>query len=186
MAKVGNNILTHGLQGMVGDLIVFRQRDGKTIVSAKPEHHGSLTEAQLQHLHHFQEAVIYAKSVLSDPEKKEAYKHAAKPGQSAYNVALADFLKAPHIEEIDIAGYDGKPGSKIRVRAVDDFKITAVTLEIHNSDGAVLEQGNAVCDANGLDWIYTATKINDPLTGGKITVKVSDNPGHLVESSKLA
>ncbi len=139
MAKVGNNILTHGLSGMVGDLIVFRQRDGKTIVSSKPEHHGPMSEAQLQHIQKFQEAVIYAKSVLGDPEKRDAYKHAAKQGQSAYNVALADFLKAPHIEEIDVSGYNGQPGSRIRVRAVDDFKVAEVSVVIQDADGKELE-----------------------------------------------
>ena len=185
MAKVGNNILTHGLSGMVGDLIVFRQRDGKTIVSSKPEHHGPMSEAQLQHIQKFQEAVIYAKSVLGDPEKRDAYKHAAKQGQSAYNVALADFLKAPHIEEIDVSGYNGQPGSRIRVRAVDDFKVAEVSVVIQDADGKELEHGKAECTVNGLDWIYTTTVLNDHLTDDKIIVRVSDTPGHLVESSKV-
>jgi len=185
MAKVGNNILTHGLKGMVGDLIVFRQRDGKTIVSSKPEHHSPMSEAQLHHIQQFQEAVIYAKSVLCDPEKRDAYQHAAKQGQTAYNVALADFLKAPHIEEIDVSGYNGQPGSSIRVRAVDDFKVVEVSVEIQNAEGKELEHGNAVCAVNGLDWIYTATVQNIQLTNDKIIVRISDNPGHLVESSKV-
>ncbi|SDF09761.1 hypothetical protein SAMN05421825_1031 [Epilithonimonas hungarica] len=33
MAESKNNIITHGLSGKVGDLIVFRQRSGDTIVS---------------------------------------------------------------------------------------------------------------------------------------------------------
>ncbi len=183
MAKVGNNILTHGLQGMVGDLIVFRSRDGKTIVSAKPAHHGPMTEAQIKHQHDFQEAVLYAKVATADPAKKEAYKNAAKPGESAFCVALADFLKAPHIEEIDVTGYNGQPGSSIRVRAVDDFKVAAVTVEIQDTGGKTLENGNAKCDG-GPDWIYITSVANTQLTGNKIIVKVSDTPGNLAEEDK--
>jgi hypothetical protein len=34
MAKSQNNVITHGLSGKIGDLLVFSQRGGKTIVSA--------------------------------------------------------------------------------------------------------------------------------------------------------
>ncbi len=37
MAESKNNIITHGLSGKVGDLIVFSQRNGKTIVSKAPK-----------------------------------------------------------------------------------------------------------------------------------------------------
>jgi len=37
MAESKNNIITHGLSGKVGDLIVFSQRNGKTIVSRAPK-----------------------------------------------------------------------------------------------------------------------------------------------------
>jgi len=36
MAESKNNIITHGLSGKVGDLIVFSQRNGKTFVSKAP------------------------------------------------------------------------------------------------------------------------------------------------------
>lgn len=37
MAESKNNIVTHGLSGKVGDLLVFSQRNGKTIVSKAPK-----------------------------------------------------------------------------------------------------------------------------------------------------
>ena len=36
MAKSNNNVITHGLSGKVGDIIVFSQRGGKTIISKAP------------------------------------------------------------------------------------------------------------------------------------------------------
>ena len=37
MAKQGYNVVTHGTSGKIGDLLVFRQRDGKTIISKIPQ-----------------------------------------------------------------------------------------------------------------------------------------------------
>jgi hypothetical protein len=184
MAKVGNNVLTHGLHGKIGDLIVFRVRNGETIVGAKPEHAGPPTEAMLKHRELFQEAVLYAKSAMADPDKKAAYDAAKKPGESAYNVAVADFLKAPHIEEIDVSLYAGQPGDKIRVRAVDDFKVAEVTVTVDAADGTPIESGSAVQNTNGLDWTYTATTANTAPNGCKIVVRVSDVPGKLVETTQ--
>jgi len=62
MAESKNNVITHGLAGLVGDLIVFRNRGRKTFVSSKPkERTGEPSEAQKQHHRRFQEATIYAK-----------------------------------------------------------------------------------------------------------------------------
>ena len=36
MVESKNNVITYGLSGKVGDLIVFRNRGGKTFVSSKP------------------------------------------------------------------------------------------------------------------------------------------------------
>jgi len=47
MAKNSRNIVTHGLSGKLGDLIVFRQKGDETIVAAKPKkHEGEPSEAQ--------------------------------------------------------------------------------------------------------------------------------------------
>ena len=37
MAESKNNIVSHGLSGKVGDLLVFSQRNGKTVVSKVPK-----------------------------------------------------------------------------------------------------------------------------------------------------
>jgi hypothetical protein len=37
MAKQSGNVVTFGLSGKVGDLLIFRQVDGKTVVSKVPE-----------------------------------------------------------------------------------------------------------------------------------------------------
>ena len=126
----------------------------------------------------FQEAVIYGKSVLTDPTTKALYEEKTAPGKSAYNVAVADYFNAPNIKEVDLSNYTGEEGSTIRIKATDDFEVADVQVKIANADGTLVEVGNAVLQSDGLFWLYTATKLNESLQGDKITVTVSDIPGN--------
>ncbi|TCN60149.1 hypothetical protein D0809_09455 [Flavobacterium circumlabens] len=188
MAESKNNIITHGLSGKVGDIIVFSQRGSKTIVSKAPkERTGEPTEKQKKQIAKFQEATIYAKAALQEAATKAIYEKGANPEKniSAYNVAVADMLGAPKIEEIDLSQYKGKKGDTISVKVTDDFKVVAVKVLIENADGTLVEEGNAKISANGLDWIYTATKENDDLTGDKITIQATDLPDNLTEKEQM-
>ncbi|GET49099.1 hypothetical protein RCZ02_19300 [Capnocytophaga felis] len=184
MAESKNNIITHGLSGKVGNILVFSQRNGKTIVSQKPTKKTITSEKVKEQISKFQQATIYAKTALKNPTVKEEYQLEAdkKQGVTAYNVAVADMLQAPKIEQIDLSGYTGQVGDTIKVRAYDDFKVTSVTVHIYNSDGSLVEEGNAV--DNGLDWVYTATQINADLSGDKIVVRATDLPTNTTESVK--
>jgi len=185
MAESKNNVLTHGLAGLVGDMIVFRNRGGKTFVSAKPkERTGEPTETQKQHQGRFQEAILYAKTSIADPTKKAAYDDATTGGQTAYNVAVADFFHAPEIKEINVSKYTGKTGDTITVKATDDFKVTGVSVAIYNADGSEVEHGLAVQSANGVEWVYTATADNASLDGDKIVVLATDLPGNETSEEK--
>lgn len=181
MAESKNNVITHGLSGKFGDLVVFRQRAGKTLATKAP---GSIerepTPAQQNVRQRFQKAAIYGKSVIADPAAKEAYEAAASNGQSAYNVAFADFFNAPDILEIDISAYTGQANQPIRIRVTDDFKVKAVKLQIHNQDGSLVEEGLAVQMNNGPDWTYTTIGSNPSLLGDKISVMATDNPDNLI------
>lgn len=95
MAQSKNNIITHGLSRKVGDLLVFSQRNGKTVVSQAPQgRSGEATENQKAYQLKFQKAVLYAKSVLADPVTKQQYDAAsnASAGNNTYNIAVVDFL----------------------------------------------------------------------------------------------
>ncbi|MFD2787864.1 hypothetical protein [Hymenobacter rubripertinctus] len=186
MARVKNNIVTQGLSGMIGGTLVFRQQGGRTIVSAAPgETTGEPSAAQQAQRQRFQEAAVYAKAQISDPAAKAEYatRLDGRHG-SAYAIAVADFLKAPDIREIDLSRYAGKKGDVIRVRATDDFKVVAVRVRIENGDGSLVEEGAAVQQPNALDWLYTATTANADLNGDKITIRASDQPGHFDEATR--
>lgn len=182
MAESKNNIVTHGLSGKVGDILVFSQRNGKTIVSKAPkERTGGLSEKQQAQAQKFQKAVLYAKSVLANPNKKQMYEAMSddSKGVSAYNVAVADLLNAPDIEMIDLSKYSGNLGDVIKVMATDDFAVIGVHVKIENADGSLVEEGAAI--DNGGEWVYTATASNPDLSGDKITVTALDNPANLTE-----
>jgi hypothetical protein len=186
MAKSNNNIITHGLSGKIGEMVVFSQRGGKTIVGKIPDKsHVIFSEKQKNVNHKFQEAVIYSRGALADPAKKAAYKAAAKPGQSAFNVAVADFFNAPQIESINLSGYTGLAGQAIVVTATDDYEVKLVTVAIYNSDGSLVEKGDALANANKSLWTYTTTAANDHQHGDKIVVQASDIPGNLTESQQV-
>ncbi|MEI6754912.1 MAG: hypothetical protein WCK78_17330 [Paludibacter sp.] len=184
MAESKNNVLTHGLTGLVGDMIVFRSRGGKTFVSTKPKARtGEMSEGQKEHIGKFQEAVLYAKAAVADPIKKAGYAQAASENQTPYNVAVADFFHAPDIKDVDLSKYTGKVGETITIRATDDFKVMEVSVAIYNADGTEVEHGLAVLSANGVDWIYTATTENASLDGDRIVIRASDLPGNVTEET---
>jgi hypothetical protein len=187
MAESKNNVLTHGLSGKVGDLIVFRSRFGKTIVASKPkERTGEPTEAQQAVQSKFQEAVLYAKGAIKNPETATGYQQesekSGKEGKTAYNIAVADFFQAPDIKTVDLEKYSGKAGDTITIEVTDDFKVKSVTVAILNADGTEVEHADAKQDANDTrKWVFTAKAANASLDGDKIIIRASDIPGNVTE-----
>ena len=178
MAKVRNNVMVRGLSGSFGDQMVIKiDKAGRTIVSNKPEFNENrqFTEAQLAQQEAFREAVVYAK----DAKTEEVYVQKAEgTPMSPYNVALADWLHAPEIKEIDASEWNGQAGQVIRVRAMDDVQVTKVSVAISDENGVVLEQGQAVA-AEGAWWNYTTT---EAASGNpKILATAEDLPGHITQ-----
>jgi hypothetical protein len=186
MAKSKNNVVTYGLSGKIGDLLVFRQVDGKTVVSqAASKTPKTESKKQATHRKRFQQAVLYAQIALESPESGELYKAAAATkNKRAFNIAVADFFNAPDIESIDLSEYQGKAGDRIRIVARDDFAVKSVKVRIINSDGSIVEEGEAVQSVSAL-WIYTATRDNENLEGDKIVVTASDLPGNVTEEEQI-
>jgi hypothetical protein len=185
MATSENNVITHGLSGKVGDLLVFSQRGGKTIVSTAPRKSGTESEAQKEHRRKFQRAVLYGKAAISDPATGDLYAaKAVTQKRQSFNVAVADFFNAPNIESVDVSDYTGRPGDIIRICATDDFTVGSVTVGIHNADGSLVEEGAATPDSTGYLWTYTATAVNNSLTGDRILITASDIPGNTVAEER--
>jgi hypothetical protein len=185
MAKQTGNIIMHGASGMLGGQIVIRRRKGHVILSQAPTaSKKDPSEAQLAHQKLFQRAVLYGKKVMASPSLEAEYKARAKDLENAYNVAVADMLHAPNIAEIDVTNYYGHVGDTIRIQATDDFEVKQVTVTIHNSDGSLVEEGEAVRQDNVIDWIYTATSENAETNGDRIEIRAYDRPENIAEEER--
>jgi hypothetical protein len=148
-----------------------------------PEMSGVVTEAQLAHRRRFQHAILYSMGIMSDPELSAAYASKAKPGQSARNVAVADFFHAPDIHSVDVTGYRGLPGDVIRIEVTDDFMVKEVKVVITRANGTPVEEGYATQEPIGYVWKYVATVENLTQDGDRIEVFASDLPGNVSEKT---
>jgi hypothetical protein len=185
MAKSRNNVITRGLSGKIGDMLIFRQVDGRTVVSTVVEQKSSASDAQIKHRKRFQQAAIYAKGAIQDEQTGDLYAAAAKQRKlTTFNVALADFLNGPDIELVDVSKYAGAPGDEIRIIASDDFAVESVHVNITNIDGSLVEEGYAVKDL-GNSWVYVAQQINDNLEGDRILITAADLPGNVAEQEEV-
>ena len=176
MAKLEMDPPYRHVRGRIGGLVYRRNGDGTAISKARRDDVPP-TGAQLEVQRKFTEAAAYAKASLADPVLGPRYSAAAEVvGQRPFAFALADFLKNPVVEAIDVTDYHGAVGDVIKVRAVDDFEVTRVTVEIRDGANAVLEQGAAV--QVGGAWHYTATTAIAAGTPVTVAAVATDRPGH--------
>jgi len=182
MAKVKLNPILEQIRGRVGDL-VFRRYEDEVVISQTPDFSGvTPSEAQLAHRERFRRAALYGKMVMADPEAKAVYVAAAeRKGKPVFSLTLADFFNAPSIEEVDVSAYSGQAGDKIGVEASDDLDVQRVEVAVVDSEGAVLEEGEATRD--GLRWTYTAQADVASGTTVRIEERAYDRPGGVGEES---
>ncbi len=184
MAHANNSIITGKFKGSLGKQLVFREWEGKTIVAKSPKpRSGDPTPAQAELQDKFLIASRYAKAITTNADQSlaEAYASALRPRQNVYSRALEDFMTSPVVKHIDTHNYNGAPGDKIVIRAIDDFRVTGVRVEIYSADGTLLEAGNAKQNINGIDWTYMATQVNPApagLAGSTVKAVAGDVPGN--------
>ncbi|HCN84249.1 MAG TPA: hypothetical protein DIT07_11620 [Sphingobacteriaceae bacterium] len=182
MAKSKFNWLTHGMSGLLGDLMVFRQRANKTIVAMRPRPSGKEPTADMMNIRKkFKKAALYAKTAIANPALKAEYQAVAKLGQSAFNRAFKDYQLAPELEDPNLSAYTGEAGEHITVSALDDFRVESVHVVIKTGAGIIVEEGEAVQDDGGLDWVYTTTTANTEMVGAKVIFTATDLPGNKTE-----
>ena len=178
MAESKNNYVMFGMSGKLGKLLIFRQRGGKTFATAVPTRTGAFTEEQLEIQSKFKEAAAWARGILKSPEDRKFYSSLATGGQSAFNMAIADWFTDPEIKEIDTMGYTGAVGSVIKIWVADIVKVQSVKVSITTTSGTLLEEGSAVFDADSQQWIYTAVQNNATTAGSIIKATATDKPGN--------
>ena len=185
MGEILGNDFVEGSTGLTGRKIVYRQRKGHTFITRRPQKRKKpFTEEELQRQELFLDAITYARAAIADPVIKEIYAGKVKDLESAFNVATSNFYDLPKIKLIDVTGYNGVVGSKILVKAVDKCKVNKVTVVIKSSTGNIIEQGEAVVQANDLDWIYTTTILNSSPSGSNVTAMAFNLPGNSANDNK--
>ncbi len=180
------NDLIEGSSGRFGKRLIYSQRGRKTVIARRPSRKRNPNTPLQQVVREiFAEGIIYARGVIADPALKSLYQSKVKDNQTAFNLAVSDFCKAPQITRVHVLDYTGQIGDKIIVRAVDDFKVESVELKITDSADSLIEEGATVLSPNGADWIYLATATNPVLVGTKILVSAADLPGNVTTQEVL-
>lgn len=168
MAKVKRNILIEGLSGTLGKDLVFRQmRDGRTIVSTKPDFSNRVfSDGQLTHQSRFQQAAAYARQAAkTNPIYAELAKGTTK---TAYNIALSDWFHPPVIHEIK------RQDGRIRVNVTDNVLVSRVVVTILEEEGEIREKGEGI-RGEGNWWKYVSGK------EGRVRVEAWDLAGNVIK-----
>jgi hypothetical protein len=180
MSLIKGNPVTKGASGMLGDMVVFRTSRGQLQMINKPGKRASLSDKQKVTVSRFQDAIKYAKKVKTLPDVMKEYETGINPKKnSAYHVALVDYLNAPTVDYVKAQPYTGAAGDILTIKARDDFKVVRVTVEIINRIGKVLERGDAErFIRKPFIWKYKVSVANPDIKGTVIRVTAFDRPGN--------
>jgi hypothetical protein len=102
---------------------------------------------------------------------------AAERGVSLFVLHMTDYLRPPTVNVVDLSGYEGRVGDKVRIRASDTVAVSAVNVTIQGADLSVLEEGAAVLQFG--TWVYTSTTARAPGVPATITAIALDRPGNV-------
>lgn len=180
MAKITMNPVVRFIQGKVGDVVFKRQGDG-VILTRKPVAKKQASAAQLAQRARFKQATLYGRLTAADPVKKRDYLARAQAQQTPmFGLMIRDFMNAPVVELVDVAGFTGAAGDRIVALADDDFGVVGVTVAILDANGRVLAEGAAVEEpAGSRRWVYGLATAVAGATA--VRVRAVDRPGNVGE-----
>ena len=176
MTKVILSGTIKGLRGRIGNLIFRQMPNGTTVVSQAPpkknrreKKRAKLKRSPKQQAHNnrFQDATWYAKKAQTQPIYVDLA--ALRPMNTAYSLALGDYIKPPVIHRIE------RGESCIRVEASDNIGVTRVQVTLLGEDGAMLEKGEALRQEG--DWWGYASQAQ----GQTVIAEAWDLPGNVTK-----
>jgi hypothetical protein len=169
MAVSEHNVITRGATGTFGKQIVFRQRNGKTVMCKPPCKYPPKTATQIANQERFKRANNFAKAAVKDPEKKAYYQSIAKPHQTAFNAAFQDAYNKP---EVEVMVKDKKVIIKVKGKhPVEKIKVTSLDASIR---GEKVDFAGPKSD----QWEYYIKN-----TGAIIRITVHDIAGNICYKS---
>ncbi len=181
MAKLNQNSLLTALQGSVGDLVIVHS-NGKAWSRAKPSVKPKSTPRRKAHQHKLTTAARWTTVLLKQaPEVVARYTEAAEGTPWSWqNLAIADYMHGPVIDDIDLSGYTGHRGEPIRVQARDNVRppmklgVAEVRVLIRAASGEIVERGVAARD--GDSWVYVTKEEVTPAQIVQVEVTAVDQP----------
>ncbi|MEJ1242223.1 hypothetical protein WBG78_29005 [Chryseolinea sp. T2] len=184
MARVDKNSPFYGTSGRVGDLI-FRTGLYGTTVHLAPEKKKNKSKYRANRNSRMPQAIEYARKRIRDPEMYELYQSGVNDAKnSAYMVAITDYLHAPKISRIDSSKYTGSVKQPINIYATDDFKVNKVMVVIRNPIGELVESGEATMKSKRYGrWTYLTTVVNTTTVGGTLLVTVEDHAENITSQT---
>lgn len=94
MVRVKYNIVLEGLEGMLGKHLVFRQVNGRAIVSVRPaKPAGPPSPKQLANRERFRLPREWAKEQLKNPEVAAEWKAKCEGNQSAMSLLIGEYCR---------------------------------------------------------------------------------------------
>lgn len=158
MANIYRNILIHRLTQILDDQSASCMTcSGKTIFVGKApsDDDQNYTEIQKNHPAALRKAIVYADFA----KMHEAYLNREMvTGVSAYYIAIVDWFSAPKVLQINVDAWSGEPGQVIRIKARDNIGVTGVFVVIRDTQGNILEMGDAVQSRLGSPWWKYTTR----------------------------
>jgi hypothetical protein len=169
------------IKGKIGHLYIA-EHNGKLVVKTCPHREpAEPTQAERHVRDQLQVGNRYWAQVKNDPNLKKAYTDAAPAKKKrAVDLAKADAMKPPVVQDIDLSGYRGDPNGIARVKAEDDFEVVQVHLRILELDGTVIEEGDAAMDPEAETWVYSVKTAQPPGKAVVFEVTARDRPGNKV------
>jgi len=166
------------LSAMLADDVAIRKYRNQNIVSKikRPKKSTSLKKKKTND--RFAKANKWATLILGDPAVKKLYiKGITSNLPNAQAVARTDYLEGPKIHYISLKQHTGAIGDKIRIKATDNFQVTAVEVKITDKSGKEIEKGPAErYKRKPQMWIYKLTVANLEPDGTIIKVTAMDRP----------
>lgn len=180
MAITQNNLLLRKFTGTVSESHYIMCRGDKEILCRKPNRKGHIkTQGEKRTQGNFALAQKYASAINKDPEKKSFYTPFRKGAKTEYNLAMADFMRAPFIHSCNLTAYNGLEGDIIEVVALDNFKVISAFCTIYGFDGQILEEGPAYVNPyTDTNWRYKVQYDHPLHPGNKILFTVFDFAGN--------
>lgn len=178
MALVKGNMLLQFVRGTIGKQFTIYERNGQVIIAVKRRKSNKKpSQKQLDVRWRMKVASAYAVAILEDPEIRAYYQSKTGPGQNAYNMAVKDAFHSPEIQNIQIV-----EAGTVVVTAKNEFRLAEVRVQVLDAAGKVMEQGKAVPERNGVDWVYKVASLPKK---GKIKIFVEDLPGNVSDKQLL-